>query len=36
MIAHRLAQRAGSVAVDDTHRLLAFEQRAVEELVGGF
>src|SRR5437762_2240868 len=36
VLAHRLAQRAGAEAVNDAHRLLALEQRAIEELVGGF
>ena len=35
MLAHGLAQRPRAEAVDDAHRLLAFEQGAVEELVGG-
>src|SRR5256885_1216468 len=36
MLAHRLAQRAGAEAVNDAHRLLALEQRAIEELIGRF
>src|ERR1051325_4082678 len=35
MLAHGLAQRAGAEAVDDADGLLALEERAVEELVGG-
>ena len=34
MLAHRFSQRSGAEAVDDAHRLLAFEQRAIEKLVG--
>jgi hypothetical protein len=34
MLAQRFAQRAGAEAVDDAHGLFAFEQRAIEELVG--
>ena len=36
MIADRLAQRAGPESVNDADRLFAFQQRAIEELVGFF
>src|ERR1700720_672793 len=36
MFAHRLSQRARSESVNDAHGLLAFEESAVEELVGFF
>ena len=36
VLADGFAQRAGAEAVDDAHGLLAFEQGAIEELVGFF